>query len=89
MAVYAALLVILGAGTLVCIIASLVRPGGRETVQDAPEACCGPAAAGDEHDVWCPEHPPARNAPTVVASVDLDPLERLYLAPAYGEEHAS
>lgn len=35
----------------------------------------------------CPEEcPSCRPMPPVVASSDLDPLERLYLAPAYGEE---
>lgn len=35
------------------------------------------------------ECPSCRPMPAVVAGSDLDPLERLYLAPAYGEEHAS
>lgn len=92
--VFAAILLVFGSASLLCILAGWLAARRDRSIEEAQEdACCGPAAAGDEHDVWCPEHPtagkPAVGRAAVVASDDLDPLEALYLAPAYGEEHAS
>lgn len=70
---FAALLVILGTGTLICVIGWwwTGRPctAEREAVQDAPDgtgySCLHCRMDGGEHDVWC------RLRPTVVASDDL------------------
>lgn len=73
--VFAAILVIFGSATLLCVLAGWLAArrdrsvDEREAIQDPPPRAVGRAA--------------------VVASDDLDPLERLWLAPAYGEEHAS
>lgn len=41
---------------------------------------CNAYAAWGQHDPWCPYRP------RVVAGSDVDPLERMFSAPAYGEE---
>lgn len=71
--VFAAVMVIFGAATVLCLFAGWLaarrdrQVGAGEAVQSAPRFV----------------------GRAVVASDDLDPLEALYLAPAYGEEHAS
>lgn len=89
--VFAACMIVAGFAAVWCTVVAWVgdwRARRREAAREALYACCLAVAADGEHDVWCP-HRPAVGRVSVVASDDLDPLERLYAAPAYGEEHAS
>lgn len=89
--VFAACMIVAGCAAVWCTVVAWVcdwRDRRREAAQVAA-ARGRPLRACARHDViWCTRCTTS-DAPAVVASDDLDPLERLWLAPAYGEEHAS